>query len=79
MALWARTASATSSASWGPRREHMPVARHELAVMAPDVRERTEAIELRLEQEIRMIERLRDAQQPYGAEGHEMRSQNTRG
>lgn len=43
----------------------MPVARHEFTVMAPHLRQGTEAVQLRLEQEIGMVERLRNAQEPH--------------
>jgi hypothetical protein len=44
---------------------HVPVARDQLAVMPADVRERSEAIDLRLEHELGMVERLGNAQEPH--------------
>ena len=50
--------------------EHI-IARNELAPMAADVCQGTEAVKLRLEDEIRMIEWLRDAGEPHRCdEGH---------
>jgi hypothetical protein len=44
------------------------VARDELAVVAVHVRERAEAVELHLIQEVGVIERLRNAEQAHGAQ-----------
>jgi len=49
-----------------PLGERVAVAGHELAPMTADMRERAEAIELRLENEVRMIERLGDTKEPHG-------------
>lgn len=48
-----------------PGLEHVPVPRHQLAAMPLHARERTEPVNLRLEDECRMVERLRDAQQAH--------------
>ena len=50
-----------------PGLEDVHVARHEFTAMAPHVRQGAEAIELRLEQEIGMVERLRNAQEPHSS------------
>ena len=39
-------------------------------MVAADVRQRTEAVQFRLKDEIRMIERLWDALEPHGDERH---------
>ena len=46
----------------------------ELAVMAADAGQRPEPIELRLEHERRMIERLREAEEPHGGHGRHGRT-----
>jgi hypothetical protein len=48
-----------------PRLEDMPIAGDENAVMALDVRGRAKAVHLGLEYELRMIKRLRDAEQAH--------------
>ena len=45
----------------------MPVAGHELAPVRPDNGERAESVSLRIEHEIGMVERLRNAQEPHRA------------
>jgi hypothetical protein len=40
------------------------------AAMAADVRERPEAVEFRLEEEVGMIKRLRQAEEPHRGQGH---------
>ena len=51
----------------------MAVPRDELAMVAGDVRQRAEAVELHLVQEVRMIERFRDAQVAHRTHGSKRR------
>jgi len=65
----AQTACAISSASCGHCFEPVAVAGHELAAAPPHDRQRPEAVQLRLEEEVGMIERLRDPEEPHGVDG----------
>ena len=51
-----------------PVLEGVAVARHEGAVVSVDVGECSEAIVLHLEEPLRMVERLREAQERHGPE-----------
>ena len=50
-------------------REDVAAARHERAAMALDMRERAEAVVLQLEQPVRVIERIRDADERHRPPG----------
>jgi methionine-rich copper-binding protein CopC len=51
-----------------PVLEGVAVARHEVTVVSVDVGERSEAVVLHLEEPVRMVERLREAQERRGPE-----------
>ena len=48
----------------------MAIARDQLTTMSADMRERTKAIRFPFVDEIGVVERLRDAQQPHGGQHH---------
>lgn len=58
-----------------PRPEYVAVAGDEFAAVSGDVSECSEAVDLRPEQELRMIERLGDSQESHGRDGHGGRSE----
>ena len=53
-----------------PALERVAVPRPQLAAVAADVSPRPEAVQLRLEGEVGMIERLRNPEEPHGGREH---------
>ena len=62
------TEGAISAASLRPLLKRITVARDQLTAVSAKVRERAEAIRFGLEPELRMIERLWDAEEPHGGD-----------
>jgi hypothetical protein len=62
------TACASLLTELRPVLEGVPVARHQVTVVSVNVGERSKAVVLHLEEPIRMVEGLREAQERHGPE-----------